>query len=79
MINYELLRKRVKSSGMTMVAISEKTGILRETLYNKLNGKSEFYVSEIVALTATLHLTKDERDKIFFAKEVELNETVKGE
>lgn len=61
-----LLKKKIKQSGMTMVAISTKSGILRETLYNRLSGKGEFLASEIVGLTKTLGLSRAERDKIFF-------------
>lgn len=66
MPNIDLLKKKIKESGMTMIAIAEKSGILRETLYNRLNGEGEFKVSEIVALTSVLGLTKKERDEIFF-------------
>lgn len=61
-----LLKEKMDESGMTMVAISAKSGILRETLYNRMNGKGEFLASEIVGLTRALGLTKTERDKIFF-------------
>lgn len=61
-----LLKEKIGDSGMTMVAVSAKSGILRETLYNRLNGKGEFLASEIVGLTKTLGLTKTDRDKIFF-------------
>lgn len=67
MPNMDLLKSKIKESGMTMVAIAEKSGILRETLYNRLNGEGEFRASEIVSLTAVLGLTKKERDEIFFA------------
>ena len=66
MPNIELLKKKIEESGMTMVSIAEKSGILRETLYNRLNGKGEFLASEIVGLTNALNLKKPERDKIFF-------------
>lgn len=62
-----LLKEKIDESGMTMVAISAKSGILRETLYNRLNGRGEFLASEIVGLTKTLGLSKIERDKIFFS------------
>lgn len=71
MTNSELLREKIDESGMTMVAISKKTGIKRETLYNKLSGKSEFTASEMVALSQVLRLTMEERDAIFFAAMVE--------
>lgn len=61
-----LLKEKIDESGMTMVAISVKSGILRETLYNRLSGKGEFLASEIIGLTKVLGLSKAERDKIFF-------------
>jgi DNA-binding phage protein len=51
---------------MTMVAVAEKSGILRETLYNKLRGTSEFKASEITNLSKVLRLSTKERDDIFF-------------
>lgn len=75
MIDFEMLRNRIENSGMTVTSISKKSGILRETLYNRMKGRGEFTASEIVALTRTLRLTNEERDRIFFAPEVELKET----
>lgn len=75
MLNVKLLEKKIEDSGMTMVAIAEKSGILRETLYNKLRGTSEFKASEITGLTKTLGLTSKERDAIFFDSNSELNST----
>lgn len=66
MVDTQLLKAKIKDSGMTVVAISNKSGILRETLYNKINGKSDFTASDITALTKVLKLTKPERDDIFF-------------
>lgn len=65
MADIELLKKKIADSGMTVKAISEKSGILRETFYNRLKGSGEFTASEIVALTKTLRLSKSERNKIF--------------
>lgn len=67
MPDFDELNKKINKSGMTMVAIAEQTGILRATLYNRLNGIGEFTASEIVALTNVLHLTKSERDHIFLS------------
>ena len=67
----EKLREKITDSGMTIVAICRKTGIKRETLYNKMSNKSEFLASEMAALSDVLRLTVDERDAIFFAKQVE--------
>jgi len=65
MTNFKLLNKKIDESGMTIVAISNKTKISRETLYNRLKGDGEFKASEIVELTEILHLTNTERDVIF--------------
>lgn len=61
------LRKKIDDSGMTVAFICNKAGMIRETLYNRINGKGEFKASEIQNLTNVLGLSKDERDKIFFA------------
>lgn len=73
MANLELLSQKISESGMTIVSIAKKTGITRETLYNKMKGCGEFKASEIMGLSNALHLTMKERDRIFFAQERELN------
>lgn len=64
MANVELLRKKISESGMTVSAIADKSGILRETLYNRMKS-GNFYASEIVSLTKVLRLSRKERDDIF--------------
>jgi predicted transcriptional regulator len=65
MANIEMLKNVIDDSGMTMVAISKKSGIRRETLYNRLAGVGDFTASEIVGLAKALKLSKTERDQIF--------------
>jgi predicted transcriptional regulator len=65
MPDIETLKVKMDESGMTIVNIAKKSGILRETLYNRLNGRGEFTASEIISLSDVLHLTKKERDEIF--------------
>lgn len=67
MPDIDLLKKEIDDSGMTMVAIADKSGMLRETLYNRLAGVGQFTASEIVGLSTALHLTKSQRDKIFLS------------
>ena len=69
MVDREMLRDKMRDSGMTVTAIAEKTGMLRETLYNRL-ANGDFKVSEVHRMTAVLHLTKAERDAIFFADDL---------
>ncbi len=70
MTDFVLLNQKIQDSGMTMVAIARKAGMLRETLYNRLAGRGEFTASEIVALTKVLGLTRKERDDIFLTKKL---------
>lgn len=67
MTDIDLLKEKIKDSGLKIIFIAEKTGILRETLYNRLNGKGEFTASEIVALSDVLRLSKADRDRIFLS------------
>lgn len=66
MVNLDRLKDEIDASGMTMVSVANRAGMLRETLYNRLNGKSEFRASEIQGLTNALRLSKQKRDEIFF-------------
>ena len=70
MTDIELLLSKIQESGMTMMAIAEKSGIERATLSNRLKGKGEFTASEIVSLSSVLRLSKPERDKIFLSANV---------
>lgn len=64
-MNKQLLKDSIKDSGMSVTAIAKKSGIVRETLYNKIES-GNFYASEIIALSRALRLTCEERDAIFF-------------
>ncbi|MCD8198203.1 MAG: XRE family transcriptional regulator [Lachnospiraceae bacterium] len=72
MTDVEALKECINDSGMTMTALAEKSGILRETLYNRMR-TGDFKLSEICALSKALRLDRNGRDKIFFANESELN------
>lgn len=62
---HQNVESKITDSGMTVKAVAEKSGILRETLYNRLKGVGEFTASEIVSLSNTLNLSPTERDDIF--------------
>lgn len=70
MTDIKALRKRIEDSGMTITYIAEKSGILRETLYNRMK-TGDFKLSEICALSSVLKLSREERDNIFFADKSE--------
>lgn len=68
MTDIELLKKHIEKSGVTMVALAEKAGMQRVTLYNRLSGIGQFTVDEMIGLSSALRLREDERDAIFFNK-----------
>lgn len=68
MPNIEMLKDKIKDSGMTVKAITMKAGMDRVTFYNRLNGVGEFTASEIVGLSEVLKLTKGEREQIFLQR-----------
>lgn len=70
MINSELLKDKIKESGMKIQYVAIQIGLTPAGLYKKLNNGSEFKVSEIMALTRVLNLSSEERDAIFFAHDV---------
>lgn len=76
MTDVAALRKCIDDSGMTVTAVAEKSGILRETLYNRMK-TGDFKLSEICALVRVLRLNINERDRIFFADKSELNSQIK--
>ena len=71
MTDLKMLEDVIKESGMTMVALAKKSGIKRETLYNRLKGVGEFKISEMTGISRALNISDEKRDKIFFAGCVE--------
>lgn len=70
MTDSALLKERIEMSGLKIRAIAERMSISYQAFYNKLNGKTEFVASEIVALTSILKLSKSEQNRIFFKPNV---------
>ena len=67
MTDIEMLKKIIRESGLKLAYVAEKSGIKRPTLYNRLKGVGDFTAAEIVGLAEALHMTRTERDRIFFA------------
>lgn len=74
MTDIDELRKCIARRGMSITFVAKKSGILRETLYNRMKS-GNFKISEISALSQVLDLSRDERDNIFFAVNSELKST----
>lgn len=69
MTNTELLRKRIKKSGMKIGHIAKEIGISRGGLWKKMNNVSSFNQHEIDNLCKVLKITAlKDKEAIFFAK-----------
>lgn len=53
-----LLKAKIKESGIPITFIAKKSGMSRETLYNRLKGKGEFNASETLLLRQRNHKGK---------------------
>ena len=62
------LDKAIYESGLKLEAIARRMGINRVSLWNKIQGRTEFKASEIKSLTQILNLSAEQRDYIFFGK-----------
>lgn len=57
--------------GLTLKKLANLVGISNTTLSYKINNKREFTSSEMEAIREALNLTEDERNRIFFANNVD--------
>lgn len=73
----ELLRFRIKSSGVTMSEIAHKMGYSRQHLHSKMTGKADFKATEIRRLASLINLSKNDIINIFFAVNVDSREQKK--
>lgn len=67
MPNMELLNQKIIDSGIPKTTICKRSGIERATLYNRLNGNGDWRISEFMAISEVLRLTKSEINEIFLS------------
>lgn len=70
-VNTTMFQDRMKRSGYTLETLSIAIGRSRTGLFNKIHNKSDFRVKEIDKLCTLLKLSKADRERIFFAVDVE--------
>ena len=70
-MNTELLKKDISESGLKVRSIAERMNISYQALYNKINGVTEFTVSEIKDYCRIRGKTVDELSPIFFSQNVD--------
>lgn len=70
MVDVNLLKNKIQSSGYKMQYIAESCGLSTMGLRNKIEGKTEFTVSELTVLIYLLKLSLEDVMNIFFVKNV---------
>lgn len=65
-MNLLLLNEKIKDMKIPITAIADKMGISRQSLYQKLDGKSSFKITEAQKICDILKLTNHEKTQIFF-------------
>ena len=69
MTNTNLLKEKIKSSGLKMGFIAKFVGLSRSGLNNKINNLRPFNQYEIEKMCSVLRITSTrEKEAIFFAK-----------
>ena len=61
----------IKKAGLDRQKVAGLLGISQMAFFNKIHNRTEFKASEIEALKQALHLSNEQRDKIFFAHKEE--------
>lgn len=70
MFNRKLFNDAVKASGKKKGYIALKLGITRQAMNQKERGVTDFNATDMEIVSNELNLSPDERDRIFFAREV---------
>jgi hypothetical protein len=67
MTNTDLLKKKVKDSGLKYTYLAQRLNLSREGLSKKFNNETEFKASEIAILCSLLKIVSPtEKESIFF-------------
>lgn len=76
MTNTDLLKRKIEERGVKLGFLAEKLNTSYHWLKQKIENKRDFKAWEIIALCEALEITDlKERDRIFFAKNVEKSST----
>ena len=66
MINTQLLEQKIADSGLKIGYIAETLGLTRQGFDKKRKGKISFRLAEVYVLCDLLHISGEEKVKIFF-------------
>ena len=76
MTNTDLLKRKIKERGVKLGFLAKKLNTSYHWLKQKIENKKDFKAWEVIAMCEALEITDlKERDRIFFAKNVEKTST----
>lgn len=78
MTNTNKLKGRIFERGYNLSSFSVAMGISRPSLRRKMQGKTDFWATEIKRACVLLQITSEEISEYFFASEVPKTEHTRG-
>lgn len=66
------IKELMKKDNISLAILSEKMGIDKEVLINKLNGKEEFYIGEMNKIKVIFNLNERQCDELFFKEDCKI-------
>lgn len=69
-MNLRKLKAAKVEADVSVEQIANALHVDRATVYRKLSGKTEFVLSEVIALRELLHLSESDFQTIFFSQEL---------
>lgn len=70
MFNLKMLKAKMVEKGKSAIFLSNEIGVCEATFYRKMSRDGDFTRFEIEKITCALQLTNEERESIFFAKQL---------
>ena len=67
MVRLDLLKGALATKGVKQTDLSERLGMSRQAINNKLTGKSPLTVRDVTVICEMIDATPETRDSIFFA------------
>ena len=69
MVNYDKLRGALVAKRVRAADVAKRLGCSRQTVYNKLHGRTTLTLGDVSTICDLLKATASERDAIFFSDE----------
>lgn len=67
MVNFDKLRGALVEKHITQDALANRLGCTRQSINNKINGKTPLTLRDVVVICEAIDATPETRDAIFFA------------